>query len=125
MKDKLLQHYLPVVLYMALLFILSVRPVPGEFTELWQIDKLFHLSAYIILGALVTRASAALGAGWRGAVMYGFIASLGYGLFTEVCQLFVDFRTFSFVDLAADGAGGLAGAVMYSRIFLSVKDRHV
>ncbi len=123
MKKRFIYYHLPAVLYMVLLFIISVRPMPEELPEFWQMDKFLHLGAYIVLGAVVVRALAGGGdAPTFRAVRSAFIISVGYGLLIEICQLFIPYRSFDLIDLVADAAGGLIGAVAYKGLSSGVME---
>ncbi len=101
----------PVLAYCALIFALSsissVPALPGGMS-----DKTAHTLLYAGLGFLFARA-------WTGragrptaagtvAAVVAFAAI--YGLSDECHQLFVPHRQFDLLDLAADVAGGAAGA---------------
>lgn len=88
---------------------LALRPLaPHEGPENWfpNADKLHHLWFFALLWWLALRAG--LPRGWR----LG-LALLVYGAGVEVAQgLFTTSRSASFIDVFADGAGVLLGAVL-------------
>ncbi len=79
-----------------------------------NIDKVRHAAAYALLGALAARAMA--GAARRGgtfAFVVAFFTVLAVGTGTEIIQAFVPGRSADIVDLGADLAGGISGALAY------------
>lgn len=108
-------YWLPVVAYCGLIFILSSHPMP-ETVPPWPFkDKLLHLSAYAVLGALVLRALKH--SSWRhhrvlimGVSM--MFAGL-YGLSDEWHQYYVPYRSAEFGDLLADIVGGVCGVIFF------------
>jgi VanZ family protein len=109
----------PVVLFMALLFMLSGRPgtddLPGGIS-----DKAAHFIAYAVLSALVLRA---LTDGFKSrptltrAGVAILIAAL-YGVSDEFHQGFIPSRHSEFADLIANGLGAMAGALIVIAAFL-------
>jgi VanZ family protein len=108
-----LHAWLPVLIWAAILFGLSSIPgakIPN--VRISYADKIVHGGLYGILGFLCFRGSLRtnkLGPG--AAVLIAVSVALGYGLSDEVHQLFVPQRSFDLLDLAADVAGGSAGAL--------------
>jgi VanZ family protein len=109
---KLLYLWGPVILVMALIYYTSslsdLGAPPGGLS-----DKAAHFIAYAALGASLIRAlagghSSAMTA--RRVLLATAIATL-YGLSDELHQSFVPHRTPEALDLVADAAGGLTGAV--------------
>src|SRR3989304_9832899 len=89
----------------------SSIPLPGRF------DKLYHLVEYGVLGFLVFLAArTGFGLGAARAVMIAFAFSLLYGISDEWHQSFVPGRFASLGDVAADGLGGLLGALLAPRL---------
>lgn len=72
-------------------------------------DKLAHLAAYALLGALVLRAAnGGLGRPVSpGAALFSFLLSTAYGASDEWHQSFVPGRVASLEDLLADALGAL------------------
>ena len=118
----LMQFWLPVAAYLALIFYLSSLPHPEE--ELPKVlfetlgDKLLHVIEYAVLGALCyrafRRASGPLAAGY--AVALAIVAASFYGATDEVHQAFVPFRTSAWSDWLADTVGGVIGTVGAQRV---------
>jgi VanZ family protein len=107
----LLWLWLPVALDAGLIFYFSSIPQlvtpPGPFS-----DKHFHGGSYALLAALLVRALASgRVSGITGRVALGaFLLATLYGATDEFHQMFVDGRTASFADLAADAVGAAAAA---------------
>jgi VanZ family protein len=107
--------WVPVALYMALIFGLSSTadlPQPPGVLSLVP-DKGLHVLLYGGLSALIVRA---LAGGWlrpirRRAAALAVILSTIYGVSDEVHQLFVPPRQMEALDLAADFAGAAIAAV--------------
>lgn len=103
----------PVLAIMALIFFASSLSDPGA-PPGGLSDKAAHFVAYAALGASLIRALAR----GRSAAMtpgrIGLAAALGavYGLSDELHQRFVPDRSPELLDLAADAAGALAGALL-------------
>ena len=114
---KKLFHWLPAILWAAVLFYLSAQsklPVVGP--QFPNVDKLHHLAAYGILGALVLfpLRRAHNHSAPKAAVLALLIAS-AYGATDEFHQRFVPHRTCDVWDWTADTLGaGLAAAGYYA-----------
>jgi VanZ family protein len=81
-------------------------------------DKGAHVAAYAALGAALIRALAS-GQARLMTVMRVLIAAglaTAYGMTDELHQRFVPDRTPELLDLVADAAGGLAGAILFAGI---------
>jgi len=115
---RLLLYWAPVAAYMAFVFALSANPMPEEMPDYWQMDKLYHFSAYLVMGLLWARA---LGSGRAGRPGMGVLAAAAliavtFGGLVEVYQSFLPYRTGDVVDAVANGAGGFAGVLVYRRL---------
>lgn len=110
----------PIAIYMIVLFIVSVRPMPEGLPEVNNIDKVYHLSAYFILGLLWARSLALPSADggrrtrWR-VIIAATAISFVFGAFIEFCQYFTPYRSAEIGDAIANGTGGLLGSFVYSR----------
>lgn len=116
---RLLTHWLPLAAYAGAIFLLSGQPVPRQVPQLPLLDKLLHLMLYAGLGWFCCRALTPPGAGcasaggaWRRAAMTTLLCTL-YGLSDEWHQLTVPTRSADALDVLADLAGGLAGALLF------------
>ena len=102
--------WLPAVLYMTAIFILSsmsdLGTPPGGVS-----DKSLHMLSYAVLGVLLLLplAKAALSrVTWRRALLAIALATL-YGVSDEFHQSFVPGRSSELLDVAADAAGATLG----------------
>jgi VanZ family protein len=130
-----LKRWLPVLLWMGVIFLLSSRSNPYTYTPNWDNDcvklmpktafwqehcdteylgRVAHLGCYTILSLLLYRALA--GSRWKSdlsKVYLGvFLLGWGYGWSDETHQLFVPGRTFQLLDLAIDLAGVTLGVLL-------------
>ncbi len=130
---KKIMLWLPVLLWMGLIFFLSSRSNPYAYIgQDWQKDcrsllssdsyfqlrcedeylgRLAHLGVYCILTLLIHHALTS-GKWWSnsgGALVWTAILVWGYGWSDEIHQLFVPGRSFQRLDLALDLAGVAAG----------------
>ena len=104
-----LTHWLPVVLWGAVIFALSSIPSLSSGLGTWDVvlRKLAHASEYAVLGLLLVRAllrevpALALG--------------VAYAISDEVHQAFVRGRHGSPFDVAVDSAGLLLGVLLWRR----------
>lgn len=107
----MIKYWLPVILYMALLFALSSQPSlpkpPGGLS-----DYHAHMAAYAGLAVTTLRA---LATGLRNpswtAVWTAVAIASAYGVSDEYHQSFVPNRDADALDLAADAFGSAVGAV--------------
>ena len=107
----------PVVILMAAIFSASSLSDPG-LPPGGLSDKGAHVVAYAALGAALIRALAS-GQARSMTVMRVLIAAVlatAYGMTDELHQRFVPGRTPELLDLVADAAGGLAGAILFAGI---------
>jgi len=115
---RFLIYRAPTIAYMALVFALSANPMPEQVPDYWQIDKLYHFSAYLVMGALWARALFNGRAGRPAAVLLvaAVVITVFFGGMVEVYQSFLPYRTGDILDALANGAGGLAGVVLFARL---------
>lgn len=118
-----LSLWLPPVLYLAGIFIISSDPQPLLAPPNWLgADKAGHFAAYAGLGALLCRAY--LGSGLAGSAAFwlaALTASL-YGASDEWHQSFVPNRSADPADWLADSLGAVLGAVVFLLV-LRARDR--
>lgn len=124
-RRGLLSLWAPVVLHMALIFILSSIPQPPEVpgSGIPYFDRYVHIVLYAVLSALFLRAQ---GGGWSrvtfGAALAAVAFSTAYGITDELHQYFVPPRQMDAFDLVADTLGAaLAAGVLYAGI---IRPRH-
>ena len=113
-KSRLFRLYwLPVIGYCAVIFIQSAYPSPDSLPVFPFSDKILHLLGYAVLGGLFSRAFSKT-APRRGAVrliVFSVAATTLYGVSDEIHQAFVTGRMAEGMDVAADLAGGIIGAL--------------
>ncbi|MFA7387184.1 MAG: VanZ family protein [Thiohalobacteraceae bacterium] len=100
--------------WMATLFVLSSQSTPELDLGFSGQDKLLHLGAYGLLGLFCIGAlprHADGGYSLRQVALAAAVAAL-YGLSDEWHQSFVPGRSADLLDLVADAAGGLLGALL-------------
>ncbi|MDD5512300.1 MAG: VanZ family protein [Candidatus Omnitrophica bacterium] len=111
-----LNLWLPVVLWMSLIFYSS--SLPGrDLPELFiHQDIVFHLLAYLLLGYLFSRAAKETYQfrEFPGLIIFTVVFCLLYGIIDELHQLFVPGRECSAMDVLVDGTGGLLGGIIVS-----------
>ena len=111
---RFLTHWLPVIVFCLLIFIQSSRPFPDLIPAFSFIDKLLHFTAWTLLGFLFFRA-------YHGnspfshrkdlLIWISFLSAALYGVSDEIHQHFVPSRTADILDILADVAGSLCGAL--------------
>ena len=114
-KERFMRHWLPVLLFLGVIFTLSAQPhlkTPWKFRNS---DKVYHLSEYCGLGLLLARAWWHTLPGASRATIV--LASLGCGIAIGVCdesfQRLIPGREPSMMDLAADTIGVTLAQVLY------------
>ncbi len=119
MSRTFLRLWLPALLYVALIFVVSSIPSlkPPSPIQFGMADKIAHFIEYAILGFLLIRAFR----GYRGAaglLSFLFILLVCYtiGALDEIYQGTVSGREMSLADWGADFLGATAGVFAY-RIF--------
>jgi len=105
-------YWFPVIVYCALIFIQSSRPVPESIPEIPYLDKLLHAGAYALLGALFFRAyrTTALADKLYFIIILSILSAGLYGISDELHQYFVPFRSADILDALADFVGSAMGA---------------
>lgn len=107
----------PVVVLMAAIFFASSLSDPG-LPPGGLSDKGAHVLAYAALGGALVRALASSQA--RSMTVMRMLIAAGlataYGMTDELHQSFVPGRTPELLDLGADAAGGLLGAILFAGI---------
>ena len=115
---RFLIYRAPIVAYMALVLALSVNPMPERIPDYWQMDKLYHFGAYLVMGLLWARALTNGRAGRPG--MWVFVAAavitVMFGGLVEVYQSLLPYRTGDVIDAVANGTGGFVGVFIYGRL---------
>ena len=106
-ENNKLGRWLPVVLWVALIFTLSSIPLNGQMIRLFRHqDKLVHVVEYGILGLLLARA-----VHFPGVSAIRFWGCIGFsvlvGAVDELHQAFIPGRMMDWHDLLADATGAL------------------
>jgi VanZ family protein len=117
-RSRVVLAAIPVVGYMALIFVLSSRPPPEPVVSLGVKDSWLHLVEYGVLGFLVARlVSAASGTRSHLApVVVGALVGTLYGLSDEWHQSFVPGRDASASDAVMDAVGSTLGALLHAGV---------
>jgi VanZ family protein len=104
--------WIPVVLYLALIFHLSSLsdPLPELTTRVW--DKAIHFAEYGTLGGLLLFALHVSGVVWRRALLLAIAGASLYGASDELHQAFVPGRSCDLQDWVADTLGGAMGVLL-------------
>jgi VanZ family protein len=108
--SRALTHWLPVVLWAALIFTLSSIPHLGTDLGTWDLilRKCAHMTEYAILAFLLARAF--------GREAPALAAGVVYAISDEVHQGFVSGRHASPIDVAIDTVGLLLGLLVWRRL---------
>jgi VanZ family protein len=112
---KFFLYWLPVIVYLGIIFFLSSLPdllAPEKVTHL---DKITHFLEYGILSFLLARAlTAQAPESWqKNFRLLAVIIAIIYGASDEIHQLFVPGRQCSFFDFVFDSLGALFGQKFY------------
>ena len=114
---RFLHYWLPVIAWMALIFIVSDQPqlprYPTGMIDL-LLKKLGHLTEYAVLAVLVQRALVQGGACSTVPVL-PCLLSIVYALSDEYHQLFVPGRNGNLWDVGVDTLGAVIGLALYAR----------
>lgn len=125
-------RFLPAVLWMAVIFILSGRSGDELGTWLPYVNRVIpgltgfdpmHYAAYFVLALTVAYGLGALSATWKGFLLNVAICVL-YGMTDEWHQSFVPNRSPEWADLGRDAAGSAAAAVIVLFIGRLRRKRH-
>jgi len=110
MPSTALRTWVPIVLWMAVIFALSSIPSLGTSLGTWDLilRKIAHLTEYAILGALLVRALSRPGL----AILLGGL----YAVSDEVHQHFVRGRHAAWYDVLIDTIGVTVGVVAWRRL---------
>jgi hypothetical protein len=111
---RLLNLWLPPVLWAALIFHFSSGTIPVASTIYWQdftIKKTGHVLLFGILAVLLYRGFLGEGVGRRKAAIYSVIFAMFYGATDEFHQMFTQGRDATVRDVFIDGGG--AGIIIY------------
>jgi len=112
----LLQFWLPVLIWMGLIFYSS--SIPGKDIPMlfpWQ-DVFFHSVVYLVLGLLLTRAHEATFLSWglMKIILATCILGVGYAVFDELHQGLIPQRQCSLFDVLVDSLGVTIGSAIFA-----------
>ena len=113
-------YWLPVVLYCLLIFIQSSYPATESLPSFPHMDKLAHAGAYALLGFFFFRAFRTTSVGKKTVwlVIFSALSATLYGISDEIHQYFVPSRTADVLDMAANTAGSVIGAIAAQLVFI-------
>lgn len=117
-RGRRLLSWIPAWAGMAAIFYAS--SLPGSQIDLpafQHSDKLAHFLAYFALGWLISLRHPLQSGKPRHWDILGIAVGALYGVGDEIHQIFVPFRDFSFLDMAADGLGVIGGCRVYGACF--------
>lgn len=98
---------------MAVVLVMSLRPMPEGLPEIFSIDKVYHFTTYMVMAILLSMALHVEGRGAiRGRLLMAFIMAVAYGAVIEVLQSFTGTRSADIFDAIANGIGAAAGVFM-------------
>lgn len=105
MKDRetLINYVLPTLIYMILVFSISLMSLPRQISLSASAMYTLHLFEFFILAVLVYRLMKHSGAGNPKFYAAAFTALIGF--LSEAAQLLVTYRAFSLTDLLFDMIG--------------------
>ena len=105
-RREILLRWAPVLLWAAVIFLLSSVPSLGTGLGIWDLilRKLAHAAEYAILGALLVRATGSDGV--------AFVLGVAYAVTDEIHQSFVSGREGAVLDVAIDALGVACGIVL-------------
>ena len=113
-----IKFWLPVLIYLVLIFALSSLPkqVFAE-TEVPFFDKFLHTIEYAVLGFLLIRAlkNSRLWLSDGGFILLAVVLATLYGISDEFHQHFVPNRIASLGDVFFDYIGSVIGSIVYRR----------
>ncbi len=108
-------YWLPLLVYLALIFTQSAFPAPQTGLKIPHLDKGVHAAIYSLLGILFCRA---YGRTWprmgpRWLMIVSILSATVFGLSDEIHQYFVPYRSADRMDLLADFLGSAVGVFIY------------
>mgnify|MGYP006304384101 CR=1 FL=1 len=118
-------YWVPFILYMALIFYLSSIPQPPmPMSDVWNIDKVYHLIEYSIFSLLAFYAfvHAPFKIISENAILLAILFTAFFGATDEIHQLYVEGRQSNITDWLFDTAGGFLGvfcALLLRRLYQS------
>lgn len=115
LAKALIWYWLPVILYLGVIFAISSIPHLEVPFKVKYADKFAHTFKYAILGYLLMRAlGSARKFSPRTSILLSLLFILLWGISDEIHQGFVPGRTASIFDLLFNLVGGAIGGLIYS-----------
>ncbi len=113
-------YWLPLLIYLVLIFTQSAFPAPQTGLKIPHLDKWAHAAIYGLLGILFCRA---YGHTWprmdsRWLMILSILSAALFGLSDEIHQYFVPSRSADRMDLLADFLGSAVGVSIYTAVRL-------
>ena len=105
----------PLVIYVIAIFVQSCFSSPQVLQQLNLSDKYLHFGGYALLGALMVRMLKQELPGqrpWK-IIVLAVVASTFYGVSDELHQALVPGRSADVLDVGADLAGSILGAILF------------
>jgi len=108
-------YWLPLGLYCLAIYIQSDYPSPESLPSFEFSDKVYHLAAYAVMGALFYRAYRTLSVknNTRLLVLLSMSSAALYGISDEIHQALVPYRDGSLADAIADILGAVCGVSVF------------
>ena len=117
-RRHFIRFWLPVVVYLGLIFVLSSIPDPSLVKEdIPSFDKLLHTIEYAALGFLLVRGlkNSRLRLSRRNCILGAVALATLYGMSDELHQYFVPQRHASLWDVFFDCIGSFIGSLIYRK----------
>jgi VanZ family protein len=122
--SRFMKHWLPVIIWASLIFILSSLPnLHTEFGGSWDLilRKCAHATEYAILAILISRTVSPQPINYRLRYLVVFWFTVGYAITDEWHQSFVVGRTATTYDVIIDTTGALIGILLHGWLVLHSK----
>ena len=117
-QNKKVKYLILLLTYTGLIIYLSCSPLnkfPHPRFPLW--DKLSHFLIYFLLALTALKTFLLYGLGLRNSAIGGFLYAFLLGFILEAIQAYLPFRSFEFLDVAANTAGSISAVFFYSFYF--------
>lgn len=110
-------YWLPLLLYLAVIFTLSAQPRLKPPLDFQSSDKMYHVLEYVGLGVLLARLIARVRPSWKPAIagLAAIAVGVGIAIIDELFQRTVPGRISSVYDVLADSIGLALGAFLFGR----------
>ena len=110
-------YWFPVIVYCLLIYLQSSQPSPESIPDIPYLDKILHVGAYGLLGALLLRAFRRQNHrnNLKLMILCMVLSSL-YGVSDEIHQYFVPYRHAELMDVFSDILGSILGVLFYQKM---------